>query len=94
MAEREAKGDPVARGRDLSSELLAVFSRSEDSARRHRRAADTHERVAEHHEEAARFWRANNDPELAGLEERNAVLAREMALLERDCAELADRRAS
>jgi len=71
---------------------LALVMRS-SAADRHFRAALTYDRVAEHHDEAAGFWLAQDDPELAVLEQRSAALARQMATLERDCAEVADRRA-
>jgi hypothetical protein len=54
----------------------------------------TLERVAEQHEEAARLWQAKDDAELARIERRSATLTRQMAALERECAEIAERRAA
>jgi hypothetical protein len=52
-------------------------------------AAQAHEETAKVHDAAASFWRQRDQPMLAALEARNAVLERLSAELERERAEFA-----
>jgi hypothetical protein len=59
---------------------------------RHREAAARHEQSAARHAEMAFYWEARGDVELAELERRTERVDREAAQIERDRADLIERR--
>lgn len=61
------------------------------SAAKHLHATETHEEAADRHDRLAAEWHAQGDTERAALELRVALYARELALLERELAELDQR---
>jgi hypothetical protein len=61
-------------------------------ASRHREAAKDYDAAAERHMEAAEQWYREGDSERAQLEHRGAVLAWASAHLERERADLEERR--
>jgi hypothetical protein len=60
-------------------------------AAKHRRAANARGRVAKRLMEAAAYWSERGERERAILEVRAAILEQQLAQLERDRAELAER---
>jgi hypothetical protein len=65
----------------------------EDAIAKHERAAAAHHAAADEHDRVAAAWSDRGDTERAGLEFRNALLERQLALPELDRAELERRRA-